>query len=71
MSTGMTYKVAIQEAGKLEILDEATIEATSALDALREFASDRGFDLEKESFDFEEYGQSLMEERDGTQLSVI
>ena len=66
----MTYNVATYLNGSLEIDDQMIITADSAIEALRLFASDRGFRLEKDSFDYEEYGQYVMTEDDGTQLTV-
>ena len=67
----MTYNVATYLNGSLEQDDQMTLTADSAMDALRIFATDRGFRLEKDSFDYEEYGQYVLTEEDGTQLTVI
>lgn len=65
------YRIEVQPVGQLEASDSAEVRAVSPIEALRGFASDRGFRLEKEDFDYDERGQSLMEEDDGTTLSVI
>ena len=67
----MTYKIATYLNGSLEIEDEMEVTAGSAIEALRIFASDRGFSLEKNSFDYEDNGRYVMTESDGTQLTLI
>jgi hypothetical protein len=67
----MTYNVAVNSSESLEIIDSEVIDSdVSAIDALRIFASDRGFRLEKDSWDFEQDGQYVMTESNGTQLTV-